>query len=270
MLAALLVELLPLLYLFSRKILLIGLSGAIGMHLAIFASSGIFFWKWIVLDVALIGAVLQMPAYTARRLFCTRHQAVFCLFLVLGCIGYATAPKLAWWDAPLCQHYHIEVVGSSGRIFQVPAGEMAPFDLQFAQGRLFFADSDPMVVDCLGSCARFQVVKLAETIHSEVDLKRVQSAIGQKKYDAQLTLLLRRLLVNYVQPHSNDRVVPVFGILPDPPQHIWSFPVEPMQQDIWGWQEPAKEIRIRKFTVSHRDGKTIPIQEKTVMKIKVE
>lgn len=270
MLAALLVELFPLIYFSGRKVLLLGLSSAIMMHLAIFASSGILFWQWIVLVIALIVTILRMPAHTAQRLFQIRHHIVFCLFLVPGCLIYATAPKLAWFDAPLCQRYHIEIVGNSGKIYQVPPSELAPFDLQFAQGRLFFADSDPMVIDCFGSCARVQVLESTALVHSENDLKRLQSTIGQRKYDANLTGLLTTLLTRFVQQPTEDRIVPLFGMLPDPPQHIWTFPATDLTQEIWEWQEAAKEIRIRKFTVSHLDGKRSPIQEKSILEIRVE
>lgn len=270
MLAALLVELFPLIYFSGRKVLLLGLSSAIMMHLAIFASSGIFFWKWIVLDMALIVAILQMPEYTNQRLFQIRHHVVFCLFLVPGSLIYATAPKLAWFDAPLCQRYHIEIVGNSGRIYQVPPSELAPFDLQFAQGRLFFADSDPMVIDCFGSCAALRVLESTESIRSESDLQRIQASIGQKRYDARLTGMLASLLTSFVQQPPEVRMVPFFGMLPDPPQHIWTFPATDVTQERWEWQEPAKEIRIRKLMVSHLDGKKSPIQEKTILEIKVE
>jgi len=270
MFAALVVELLPMVYFSGRRILLIGLASAIAMHLAIFASSGIFFWKWIVLDLALMAVVLRLPDSTGRRLFQIRHHIVFCLFLVPSCLLYATAPKLAWFDAPLCQRYHIEIVGKSGSVYQVPPSKLAPFDLQFAQGRLFFADSDPMIVDCFGSCNRVQILRSAEAIHTGDDLRRFQSTMGQAKYNAQLSFLLQRTLRNYLQENSVERQVPVFGLLPDPPQHIWTFPDPNLNQDVWNWQELAKEIRIRKLTVSHLEGEVKPIQEKTVLRIAVE
>jgi hypothetical protein len=267
---ALVVELLAMAYFSGRRILLIGLASAIAMHLAIFASSGIFFWKWIVLDLALMAVVLRLPDSTTRRLFQIQHHIVFCLFLVPSCLLYATAPKLAWFDAPLCQRYHIEIVGKSGSVYQVPPSELAPFDLQFAQGRLFFADSDPMIVDCFGSCNRVQVLRSAEAIHTDDDLRRFQSTMGQAKYNAQLSSLLQRTLRNYLQTKSVERQVPVFGLLPDPPQHIWTFPDLNLNQDVWSWQESAKEIRIRKLTVSHLKGEVRPIQEKTVLRIAAE
>jgi len=270
MLAALVVELFPLIYFSGRKVLVVGLSSAIAMHLGIFASSGIFFWKWIVLDIAFIVAILRVPDFSTKRLFQIRHHVVFCMFLVPGCLIYATAPRLAWFDAPLCQRYHLEIVGNSGKAYQVPPSELAPFDLQFAQGRLFFADSDPMVVDCFGSCGTERVLESTESIHSVSDLQRVQSTMGQRRYDARQTEMLTRLLTSFVKQPREDRKVPFFGMLPGPPQHIWTFPATDVTQERWAWQEPASEIRVRKLTVSHLDGKKIPIQEKTILEIKVE
>ncbi len=162
------------------------------------------------------------------------------------------------------------IVGNSGKIYQVPPRAFAPFDMQFAQGRLFFMDDDPMLVDCLGSCSTPQVLEMTESIHSESDLQRIQLTIGRRKYDARLTGMLQRLLTNFAQRPAEASRIPLLGMLPDPPQHIWTFPAPDVRQDTWEWQEPATRIRKRKLTVSHLDNTTNPIQDKTVCEIKVK
>ncbi len=267
MLFALLVELVPLMYFSSRLLMVTALASAAGMHIAIFASSGIFFWKWIVLDVVMIIAVLQIPRYATKKLFRLKHHAVFVLFLVTGCLLNPVVPTLAWFDAPVCQRFQIEIVGESGRVYQAVPSQMAPFDLQFAQGRLFFADPDPMVVDCFGSCTSVDILSRTKTLTSEDGLTQLQAEFGERRFDTRQSHLFQSLLMKFVLKDPSNRSLPVFDAILDPPQHIWTFPAANSALEVWNWQEPAQEIVLRKVTAKHRSGQQKEIQDKVIMRL---
>jgi hypothetical protein len=109
------------------------------MHLAIFALTAIFFWKWVVLNA---GFVL---AFDAIR----RHgPAVPRPVLLTGCALVIAAPllsfniaRLAWFDTPGVNDVHFEVVTEAGESIRVPSNFFLNDSIGVAQQR--FAGAFP-------------------------------------------------------------------------------------------------------------------------------
>ena len=59
------------------------LLGLIGLHLGILVVSGIFFWKWIVVDLLLVVVLLTLPTVSLREIY-NRRMFVVSLLLILG------------------------------------------------------------------------------------------------------------------------------------------------------------------------------------------
>ncbi|QDV71427.1 hypothetical protein Poly24_51630 [Rosistilla carotiformis] len=265
----LLVELLPLLFLLHRKVLIVGLVLAVGLHFGIYLSSGILFWKWIVLDFSIAVTFGTLSKTTADRLF-NRNSAIgFGISLCVGFVLYVSAPVLAWYDAPLAFHYHLQVTGASGQTYQIPPSSLAPFDLQFAQGRLAFLEKQPLLVDCLGSCTSRPTLYACRDIDSAVRLAKARDKFGVKRFDKMQATNVEQLLRRYVNNWNHGVPRNVFDWIPDPPQHISTFPQSGFSQAVWNCQEAPKQITILRTTAFHRDFKTTTIEDRIVHTIDV-
>ncbi|UXN74091.1 hypothetical protein N8D56_01895 [Devosia sp. A8/3-2] len=103
------------------------------MHLAIFALTAIFFWKWVVLNA---GFVLAFD--TIRR-----HSPVVPKpVLLTGCVLVIAAPllsfsitRLAWFDTPGVNDVHIEAITQAGETVRVPSNFFLNDSIGVAQQR---------------------------------------------------------------------------------------------------------------------------------------
>ncbi|QDS91043.1 hypothetical protein EC9_52620 [Rosistilla ulvae] len=264
------IELLPLFFLMRRRWLIIGLVLASGLHVGIYLSSGILFWKWIVLDILTAVAFGTLPKSMTNRLF-NRDAAIgFGFSLCLGLIFYVSAPVLAWYDTPVAFHYHLQVTGVSGKVYQITPSSLAPFDLQFAQGRLGFLEKQALLVDCLGACSTTQTLKACQHIDSDVQLGEARKNLGTRRFDKKRTSELDLLLRRYVNHGNQDVRRNLFDYIPDPPQHIWTFPQAGLDQELWTWQERPKRVTIQRTTAFHRDFRTTTIEYRMVHSIDIE
>jgi hypothetical protein len=272
MLATLLIELLPLLWLTRRWVLAAGLLACVGMHLGILFSSGIFFWKWIALDLGMLVAVYSISEDTRKQLFGGVPSVALAGLLCAGWLVYISAPNLAWYDSAMAVRYRVYITGESGQVYDVPPRLLAPFDLQFAQSRLSFVSQEPQLVDCFGSTftlASFQAASTA--VEDQESLSRQRRLHGTVKFDPARRDSLRDLLVAFVRLPPEQRPLGIFAALPDPPQHISTFGLEASGQDVpvWNWQEPATLIQIRRATAIHRNHRSLPIADEVADEVQL-
>ena len=104
------------------------------MHISIFILSGIFFWKWILLNVAII---FSLQAFRAPRLpWALKSLAV--LIIILGPAIFFMA-RLGWYDTPSYNHLFVQAVTKDGRTIKVPSNYFLTTSVTFAQGRIGLA-----------------------------------------------------------------------------------------------------------------------------------
>lgn len=104
------------------------------MHLAIFALTAIFFWKWVVLNA---GFVLAFDAIRRHGPLVPRP------ILLTGCALVIAAPllsfsiaRLAWFDTPGVNDVHFQVVTDTGETVRVPSNFFLNDSIGVAQQRL--------------------------------------------------------------------------------------------------------------------------------------
>ncbi len=263
--ATVLLEISAVIYLWNRRLLICLILANIGLHLGIFVASGILFWKWMIVEAGIVVAIASLPREVASRTF-GRRQAFFFAVLVIGSyFYYPTAPVLAWYDASLAVHYRIEVIGEFDS-YQIPPRNLAPFDLHFAQGRLGFLDSKPMLVDCLGSCTSVKVFQECSLIDSSDDLVRIRAELG-KSSNCEIRIEdFKKLIGNYLRqdsPCAESNLSTLFPF-PRPPQHIWTFSQPDPDLLVWKGQEPAEEVLIRRITVAHVSHEQMVLESEIV------
>ena len=101
------------------------------MHIGVFILSGIFFWKWIFLNVAII---LSLRAFRAIPLpMAVKFLAV--LTILFGPAIFFMA-RLGWYDTPSYNHLFVEAVTTDGQTYQVPSNYFLTTSVTFAQGRI--------------------------------------------------------------------------------------------------------------------------------------
>jgi hypothetical protein len=140
--------------------------------------------------------------------------------------------------------FRIELVGESGTVYHVPPGELAPYDLPFAQGRFYYATRTPMLVNCLGSTMNWQLVKDLEAARDADDVFSLRVQHGRSTYDQQRAADFDLLLERFVKWRRETRRSRLER-LPRPPKHIWTSAAVGEGLPVYEGQERVLMARIR-------------------------
>lgn len=190
----------------------------IAMHLGIFAASGIFFYKWIVVDLALLYLLWRK----GHELFAEGGWPLRAAATALVVFAPLTLKPnaLGWWDTKLSQVVRVEAVLADGSVREVSPIAFKPYDLPFVQGRVRYALDHATVVGALGAAS-------SEAAHDRIedlDVDGVEQLVArgpirlEPKKAAQLDTFLRRFFANANKYAAKGRPL---SWLPAPPAHIW-------------------------------------------------
>ncbi len=101
------------------------------MHVAIFALTGIFFWKWIILNAALVYAFRRIRSIVVIPI----PFRIFCCGLVVIAPMFFSIVTLAWFDTGAVNEAHFEAKAKSGETVRVPTNFFLDSSIDVAQQR---------------------------------------------------------------------------------------------------------------------------------------
>jgi len=125
------------------------LIGCITLHLIIFATSGIFFWKWLAVDAGILIGLRALSPDAYRRFFGWRMVAASVVVFVAAKF-FLHPTRFGWYDTPLTIVYKFDAVGESGKTYEIDNDFMAPYDLIFSQNRFYYLSDQPVLVGTFG------------------------------------------------------------------------------------------------------------------------
>ncbi|MEM1029193.1 MAG: hypothetical protein AAGN82_02535 [Myxococcota bacterium] len=239
----LVLELIPFVFLLERRLTVGILLACVGLHVGIFAASGIFFWKWITLDLALAYVFWRMSQSEARRLFGLRHVFFWASLPAMFFVReYATVMRLGWLDTELNTTYHFEAVGESGRVYPVSRSFFSPYDVIFAQNRFQYLSRVRNIPMTYGVHTREEIGLAVKRAQTAQDIAEVERTFGRVTFNGRAAARFDRFIKKYfasvnVQGRKRETLWGYIGA----PHHIYNFR---RHGDYWG-QEPVVEVRVR-------------------------
>ncbi len=134
------------------------------LHAGIFMMSGVFFWKWMLVNVAFIWWFGRRDARPILDKFFAYKLplvlAAAAVFFSANRIWYWPQTHVVWYDTPLLDQYDIIVVGKSGERYVVDPNYFAPQDLHMSQGAFCYAtDNERAVTHIYGTTGSYEVMK---------------------------------------------------------------------------------------------------------------
>lgn len=240
--------------------------GTVGLHVGIFVSSGIFFWKWIWLNLALMFVVWRHREGWAKPLFGVRTLVL--MTLVIGLSRYHVHPTwLSWYDTPLNEYFVFEARTDDGDYHEVGRNRMAPYDLIFSQNRFYYLSDEPHLT------ATFSA------IGSDTDLFRAVSGL-QGIEDTQALLESRGQVRAQEGPREDfDRFIRIYfatlnegmpkHVIPhvlQAPIHIWSYARGP---DAYEGETPVHSFRVRLRRVLYTRDAFVEVSDTVIREIPI-
>lgn len=244
------------LLLFHPRFTKLALLGLVGMHLGIVAASGIFFWKWIVVDVALAVVIHRMRAGDLKRVFGVK-QGLAAALLILCAPLFMKTLKLTWFDTALTYHYSVEVTTTGGEVYEIAPLFFSPFDLPFTQNVFWFLEDRPVATTHFGKVKTAEHLALFEDRLDSIEPAELRTALAdleesigedrtQEASRERLRVFLGRFLRNVNARGKVGHVAPI----PQAPHHILvSIPAE----RAYDFQAPIERFRVVKRVVYAAD-----------------
>ena len=264
-LGALLIEVSAVLILLRHKLTQVILFSCIVLHSAIFLSSGIFFWKWLLLDAALIVLLRKLDGDVVQGLY---RIPVFLASLPLIVFASHFYPHvgLAWHDTKLNTSFELEAVGVSGKAYAVPRGLLAPYDLLFSQNRFAFLSEDKLLVGTYGTSLDGSMAESLQKVSNRRDLAELEAASGRVFYDEVRAQRFDQFLQIFFGNLNHRGPTNVAPSLVGVPHHIWNGRRE---EPIYCYQKEVCELRVNFIKSLYVNGQILTLETKVIRRIEI-
>lgn len=262
--ATMIVELLPCFLLVERRLAIGILAACVGMHLMIFASSGIFFWKWIVLGALLIA--LCTGRDLAEGFFGWRHGYLALFLLALYPSALVMKPvRLAWLDTRLNNMYELEVEDDSGRVDRLGRDQMSPFDVIFSQNRFSYLVPFRHFPMTGGTTTNVKLFDALERLETPEAVTRYQRKRGRQVLSERKRSRFADFVCRYFQDVNRvggKRIVRWLAA----PKHISMW----RSGRTFDWKRPVRSVRVRWLSTWY-DGRSVhTIENREIARFIVE
>ncbi len=241
--AAIAVEVAAVLVLLGRRPAVAALVALSGLHLAVFAISGIFFWKWMVVEAALVVFLLRCRRDTLSGF----GPALVLLALPVAAVSprLFDVAGLSWYDTPYAVTLELEAVGASGTRYRVDRNDLSPYEVLLAQGRLGFVARPAMLVGSSGVAVDWDVASRIVQARSPGDLAAAERRFARSQYDEADALVFDRFVRARFERWADQPAL-------RPPHHIWTGRAPALLNvagTAFSGQEEVAEVQVRMHKV---------------------
>ncbi|MDO5981656.1 hypothetical protein [Flavivirga spongiicola] len=201
----------PIIILIHKRISIFVLGSFILFHLSVFFTSGIFFWKWIVVELVIILCLIKYKDLWLKK---NKIQGIltYLVFLITANF-YFSSSKLSWLDVGIYNKYEFKVKNKEGEVFNLESSFFSPYDLNFAQNRFNFINNNKIITSTFGSALDENLLFLKD----KANILKYVDANGVNKYNANK----KKDLIMFIKTFINNKQKSIKFDLPNAPTHIW-------------------------------------------------
>jgi hypothetical protein len=182
-------------------------------HVVIFLLTGIFFWKWIILNTALVIATHRIKF---QRIPPGVGTLACLACIVIGFTGNLFfVARLGWYDVPSYNRLHVFAVTRDGGEYLVPSNFFGPLSVTIAQMRIPSDLPTGFSTGTWGGDWRYAMLERGRKCELKIDDKPGPAALGLKL--ERFTRLWHRAVLAELDV-SGRRAYDWY------PHHIWSDP----------------------------------------------
>lgn len=180
-------------------------------HIAIFLLTGIFFWKWILLNFAIVAAVSLLRSNTFPPL-----TTAACICMVVIAPYFFTIARLGWYDSYSFNNLKVYALLKNGESVRIPSNYFLEYSVLFAQqypGRPYNGHFATLTY---GATVDYDVFVKANNCGLPITEETIGSSSGMAKAESLIRAHHERVL-----RLAKDRVSFNYDFYP---HHIWSNP----------------------------------------------
>jgi ABC-type multidrug transport system fused ATPase/permease subunit len=197
-------ELVAILFLFKAKWSRFIIMGFFGIHISIFALTGVFFWKWMLFEIVVLLLFWKMPVALEERLF-TKTTFYGSMVIMLFSGFYFKPHQLAWFGAKTNYVYSYEVIGESGKRYTLDRNFMAPYDKHFQVDRIaHFNPFHSIEVSAHGYVTDYTLLLEGEKVETQEDFIQLEKERGKLKFDGESNVTYVIFIQTYFRNYNRN------------------------------------------------------------------
>ena len=198
------------------------LAGAIALHLAILAMTGIAFWWWIAVNALLLALFLRRRG-PPLPVFDRPHFLASLILIGGGALWFRPVP-LAWLDARATYTYRVEATDATGATVALTPAFFAPYDYQLTLGAFRYLVDAPRLPIAWGAVRDPDIAAALNRTTTSARILELERTYGRNEYDAEraerFDAFLRRFLGAWQASGGRGRWPPPLQA----PATLWTFP----------------------------------------------
>lgn len=234
--------------------------GWIAFHAGIFATCGIFFWAWSLVDAAFLGVYLLRRERT-KDLFDRAHLVVS--VVVIALYVWLRPVGLAWIEAPVTYTYHWSATGRSGRQYALPPDFFDPYDYPFRLSSFHDLTEGPTLPIFWGVTFDSKITDALRTATSAEGIFAIERRLGADRKRGRGAQRIEDFARTFVRRRSEQR--PGWWTRAAAPPLV----VVPAGEDAYDWQEPLQRVRVVQTTTWFDGEKIRRLKTKLVSEIEL-
>jgi hypothetical protein len=241
------------------RVTLLLLGAIASMHLGIVLMSGIVFWKWLALDLALLVWLWRRRKSEELGRMYSLPGFVISLVLIAGIIAGFGENRFSWWNTRWIQVFEIEAVDAAGNTYLVDYSDFAPYTLF----DLYEHEERRIQTRVYGMSLDQRLMEMLEVTDAQ-ELGAFFSGPG-KSGDAPAQRTQKRIFSDFVKHHFQHRnqtpgrtVAPFW--LPSPSLHNRYLSAPALYRD----QVPIVEVRLRVVEIYYSGSALHRIRDQVV------
>jgi hypothetical protein len=224
MVATLIVECGALFLLWRRWSLPLFLGLTSTFHLGAFALTGIFFWKWILIDVSFLLFLFQGRRLTRLRIF-SPAQFALAVVIILANGVWISARNLSWFDTPLTYVIRLEGVDADGGAHDLPAGFFRPYSESFVLETFPYLSPHAQLTGPMGVTQSRETADALLAANAPEDIFALERSRARSRYDPDRTARFDEFVTRWMRA-SNRNGAREAPLSMSAPRHLWTFPLD--------------------------------------------
>ncbi|MCZ6672680.1 MAG: hypothetical protein O7C75_07050 [Verrucomicrobia bacterium] len=264
MLFTLVIEWGALLLLWKRWSFLGFLGGFILFHIGIFFITGMFFWKWMVLEGALITYFVWNNEQREIPIFSWSHFTIS-VVIIGGSLLWFYPRNLSWYDTPVTYVHRIEGVGESGTRYHLTPQTFTPYSDLFTLGPFSFLSKYPQLTHIWGISGNIAIAEKLVNLTSPKLVFALEKEMGQISFDETAANNFEEFMAKFIGNLNERRSKRTVLSILQPPPHLWTFP----KQDISKFQERLVKVSITEVTFLYDGDHFRSIRERHIRDIHI-
>ena len=195
-------------------------------HLGAFAMTGIFFWKWILIDGMLLVYLLRGRRLTRMPIF-TGERFAMSVLAILASPVWVPSENLTWFDTPLTYSLQFEGVDARGAVHALPAGFFRPYGEAIVLGASGATPPHPKLTRGMGVTMDRTLASALESARSADAVFAIERARGIVRADSAASAAFDDFVGTYAAnarcaTERDPLLLRVIGV----PRHLWTFPLD--------------------------------------------